>query len=157
MKRIIIRIEYLRGDFMNNVNTNVERELRPDEIRLLDIYFQSIRFNQVRGTQGNVKLDIKHKFEIAKSSDKQNLRLTMTTLISSDDMRIDMEVKSVGVFKVLDNTDMNPIFPQIMVNTLFPYVRSQISLITTQPGITPILLPLMTPKVDIKNEETVFA
>ena len=139
----------------NNTNNT---ELRPDEIRLQDLYFQSIRFNQVRGTQsGNIKLDIKHKFEIAKSSDLKNLRLTMTTLISSDDMRIDMEVKSVGVFRVLDNREIHPQFPQIMVNTLFPFVRSQISLITTQPGIMPIMLPLIIPKVDIKNEEIVYA
>ena len=142
---------------MDNSNVNTEKEMTKDEIRLLDIYFQSIRFNQVRGTSGNIKLDIKHKFEIAKSNDKKNLRLTMTTLISSDDMRIDMEMKSVGVFRVLDNTEMNPLFPQIMVNTLYPFVRSQISLLTTQPGLIPVMLPLGTPRVDIKNEDTVYA
>ena len=81
----------------------------------------------------------------------------MTTLISSDDMRIDMEMKSVGVFRVLDNTEMNPLFPQIMVNTLYPFVRSQISLLTTQPGLIPVMLPLGTPRVVIKNEDTVYA
>ncbi|MBP5342622.1 protein-export chaperone SecB [bacterium] len=136
---------------------NIDKNMTPDDIRLLDIYFQSIRFNQVRSPQGNIKLDIKHKFEIAKSNDKKNLKLTMTTFIQSEDIRIDMELKSVAVFRVLDNTEINPTFPQIMVNTLFPYVRSQVSLLTTQPGLVPIMLPLITPKIDMKIEETVFA
>ena len=40
---------------------------------------------------------------------------------------------------------------------MYPYVRQEIQLITTQPGVIPILLPLNYPKVEIKDNNTIVA
>ena len=117
-------------------------------LRVKDIYFKSFKFNQLRGVNGNIKLDIKHKFELAKSNDRKNVKMTIKTLITTSDMRLDLDIETVGVFEVDDNENMNENYPQFMVNTLYPFLRSQIQLMTTQPGLLPIMLPIGTPLIN---------
>lgn len=128
------------------------------EIKLLDLYHEKILFTQLRtGKGGEIKLTINNKFEFAKSNDLKNLKTTIITTIKDDDMRINMEFRTVGIFQ-LDNIDEyeNPKYSQIMVNTMWPFVRNEVQLITTQPGLTPIILPLIAP-FKPKEEKTIYA
>jgi len=129
---------------------------KKQELQLKDMYFKSIRFNQVRGAQGNVKLTIKHKFEFAKASDNESIRTTISTTISSDDLRIDMDIETVGIFKIDCSELIESKFAQIMVNIMYPNVRCEVQLLTTQPGIMPIMMPLMAPKVELRENDEIF-
>ncbi|MCR5741483.1 MAG: protein-export chaperone SecB [Gammaproteobacteria bacterium] len=135
----------------NQVNQNVE-------IRLLDLYFEKINFKQLKaGKPGEIKLQVNNKFEFAKSADHKNLKTTIITTIHDDDMRLNIELYTVGVFLLNDDTDYdNPKYTEIMVNTMWPFTRNEIQLITTQPGITPIILPLLSP-YRASKEKTIFA
>ncbi len=130
------------------------------EVRVLDIFFKSIKFNQIRGAQGQIKINIKHRFELAKSNDKKNVKLTVTTQVSDDEARLDLELQSVIIIGVEDNTNLPQGFDQFALNTLYPYIRSQVTLITTQPGIMPIALPILPPKIkgnDNNQAGTIYA
>ena len=72
----------------------------------------------------------------------------MNTSIDSNDERLRLSIDTIGVFQVDDNLDMDERYPQVMVNTLYPYLRTQVQLITTQPGLLPIMLPISTPLIN---------
>lgn len=137
----------------------MDENVKQPDIALQEIFFQRINFSQIRGGQpGEVKLQIKNTFEFQKSNDNKNLKAIVYTTIGEPSGRISIDISSIGVFKVREDVSFDdPKYAQIMVNTIWPFVRSQVSLLTTQPGITPVLLPLLTPKVTFKEEQTIFA
>lgn len=128
---------------------NMSNDANQDLI-LQEIYFQKINFTQIRGGQaGEIKLQVKNNFEFAKSNDGQNLRTTIATTIQDEVGRLSLDIACVGVFKLNNNANQeDPKYAQVMVNTLWPFMRTQISLVTTQPGITPVMIPLQTPLVN---------
>ena len=126
----------------------MEQNLDLNKLNVLDIYFDNISFKQNRTPKINIKLNVKHSFKIEKSDDTHSVKLIITTIIKSNDDKIDMSLDSVGIFRVDDNKNMDERFPQIMVNTIYPYLRTQVQLITTQPGLLPIMLPLVTPLIN---------
>ena len=134
---------------------NNDISIQIDSISLVELFFQKINFSQIRGgTSGEIKLQVKNQFEFQKSNDLQNLKTTIATTISDEIGRLSLDIAFVGIFKVKENVDIkNPAFPQLMVNTMWPYMRSEISLITTQPGISPIILPILSPKVPKEKDD----
>jgi len=130
-----------------------EQAVQQPEISLVEIYFQRIDFDQIRGDRsGEIKLKINNSFDFAKSNDNKNVRTTINTTIGDEIGRIKLNLITVGIFKFRDGVDpQEQKFPQIMVNTIWPFVRTQVSLVSTQPGIMPIMLPIQNPRVQTKS------
>ena len=128
-----------------------------EQIRLLDIYFEDFKFHQLKaGQSGQIKLQINNKFEFAKSNDGKNLRTTIYTSIKDEDGRINLELKAVGIFLLVEAQADDPILTKIMVDSMWPFVRNEIQTLTIQPGMTPIILPLLAP-FKPSEEKTIFA
>ena len=53
----------------------------------------------------------------------------------------DLNVKIVGIFGILEE-ESKRLKPNAIA-IIFPYLRSQISLLTTQPNMLPVVLPAM--------------
>lgn len=81
--------------------------------------------------------------DIAASDDEIHYKVTLTSSIKSSNEEIELSVSLAGFFTCQCD---NPSIKKGLINDntiaiLFPYLRSQISLITTQPDLPPIVLP----------------
>ena len=97
---------------------------------------------------GEMPLTINYNIEHQQNdADSSIYRVIITTTINDDDERIKLEVVATGVFKIDDMTIDDSLRDSIInfntVAIMFPYIRSQISILTTQPGLMPIQIPII--------------
>lgn len=115
------------------------------KIQMLDLYFSKYSFWQERT---KTKEEYSTSFNInyaAKNDDESVIKVTIDTSVSDKGGNLSLELQAVGIFNIDNKTTDQSIYEHLVkVNTvaiMFPFVRSQISLLTTQPGIQPIMLP----------------
>lgn len=114
------------------------------KLQILDLYFSNFSFEQIKTIEKlNVKTDIYVDYA-QNNDDKSIYRVIVKTKSSDDNKKFKLNLETVGIFK-LDKQDLEEdlINNIIQINTLsimFPYIRSQITLLTSQPGMTPIVL-----------------
>lgn len=125
---------------MKNDNSSV--------LQMLDLYFSSISFCQKREIGKGTKLNIEYSIEHQRREDDESVyRTLITTRIKGDHDSIKLEVVAVGVFQIVDSNLDNELEEMLIkrntVAIMFPYIRSQISILTSQPGIMPIQIPVV--------------
>ena len=119
----------------------------PASLKLENMFFSKIEYFREEDFQ---KTDYMIQFnrEIKKSEENpQKYRVALEANIKDKNGRMELNIEIVGIF-ISDYTeqDADLIKSIIQDNTtaiLFPYLRSQISLVTTQPEFSPIILPPM--------------
>ena len=86
------------------------------------------------------KLQVDINKDICKISEHK-YNVTVTLSINGTDLRL--LVKASAVFLNTSDDDINEdkLMNTSTIAIMFPYIRSQVSLLTTQPGMTPIVLP----------------
>lgn len=115
-------------------------------LQLIDFYFTKVDFIQKR--QKHHRVDLNNiQIGYALTPDKTQIRVTVNTDFRNEGDSIVLKMETVAEFK-LNQIDMSDsdVRHLIEINTLsimFPYIRSQASLVTTQPGLEPIQLPLI--------------
>ena len=115
------------------------------KIQMLDLYFSKFDFKQERGTDSkeyNTSFQIEYAIN---SEDDTKVRVIVDTTVTNEAQSIVLNVQTVGIFKV-DKLDMDEATYEhlIKANTvaiIFPFIRSQVSLLTTQPGMMPVMIP----------------
>lgn len=85
-------------------------------------------------------MEVRSKYESPLVLDKIEIVESITT-ISDEDENVFVSVKGRAIF-ITDQENMN-ILEKNTIAIMFPYIRSYISIITTQPGMNPIVLPAM--------------
>lgn len=115
------------------------------KLQLLDLYFPSFEFNQQRESNDN-EYSTSFNIEYAVNNvDDTKVKITINTIVknSSDTLRLALQI--VGIFKIdkndLDSETLEHLVKTNTVAILFPYIRSQVSLLTTQPGLMPVIIP----------------
>ena len=127
------------------------------KIQMLDLYFSKSFFEQVRGKNSD---EYQTTFNInyaVNNEDDSKIKVTIDTSIINETGNIKLEIQTVGIFRI-EKKDMEVSVYEhlIKVNTvaiIFPYIRSQVSLLTTQPGIKPVMLPPMNLNALIDSKE----
>ena len=127
------------------------------KIQMLDLYFSRCFFEQERGKDSD---EYQTTFNInyaVNNEDDSKIKVTIDTSIINQTGNIKLEIQTVGIFRI-DNKDMEEKMYEhlVKVNTvaiIFPYIRSQVSLLTTQPGIKPVMLPPMNLNALIDSKE----
>ena len=127
------------------------------KIQMLDLYFSRCFFEQERGKNSD---EYQTTFNInyaVNNEDDSKIKVTIDTSIINQTGNIKLEIQTVGIFRI-DKEDMEEKMYEhlIKVNTvaiIFPYIRSQVSLLTTQPGIKPVMLPPMNLNALIDSKE----
>ena len=80
------------------------------------------------------------------------------TSVKNETDSVHINLETVGVFTVDNNGISENLSEQLIkVNTvaiMFPFIRSQISLLTTQPGLTPVMLPPININALMDSEES---
>lgn len=97
---------------------------------------------------GNIPKDYEMNFtrQVLASAEGQHFRVSLTANVwSKDEDGFKLEITLVGFFSCdcQDETLKRELLNKNAIAILFPYLRSQISLVTTQPDIQPITLQPM--------------
>ena len=71
----------------------------------------------------------------------ETFEVVLITTVSDEDEKVFVSVKGRAIFNT--NQENMDILEKNTIAIMFPYIRSYISIITTQPGMNPIVLPAM--------------
>lgn len=134
---------------MNNENNG--------KLILLDLGFTKFSFNRrqiVNSDNAQISLSVKYDRKI---DDDKEVKVTIETALKGDNDSYDLSLTTVGTFKI-DFPNSSKEFIEIIMqrNTvaiMFPYIRSQITLLTSQPGFKPIVLQPINVNELIENEK----
>lgn len=85
-------------------------------------------------------ITFKHKInKVTENTFKVSFGIKIT-----EDMKYNIDAQISGYFSVQDQSDLGEkLLKNNTVAILFPYLRSQLTLLSSQPGFEPIILPVM--------------
>ena len=87
-----------------------------------------------------VELGVQIERRLKKIAD-ETFEVMLDTTVSDKDKKLFVNVKCRAIFSTqYENMDM---LEKNTIAIMFPYIRSYISIVTTQPGMSPIVLPAM--------------
>ena len=72
---------------------------------------------------------------------KHEYNVILTTTIEKDDMNIELVAEAQFLYESEDYSREESIININTVAIMFPFIRSQVTLLTSQPGMVPIILP----------------
>ena len=112
------------------------------EMQLKNLYFPSITFKrEAVVVGGELKIDVSRKLRHV--DDAYEVQLTVD--IAKDD--ISLSVIAIGVFvftqAVQDEESRDDMAKINGAAIIFPFIRSQITSLTAQPGMAPIIIPAL--------------
>ena len=117
------------------VRSKYESPLRLEKIEIVESTFRK-KDELIE----HLELGLQVKRSLKKKSDKV-FEVLLETTVSDEDEKVFVNVKGKAIFSTeQENMD---ILEKNMIAIMFPYIRSYISIITTQPGMNPIVLPAM--------------
>ena len=117
------------------VRSNYEITLVLEKIEILEIYFR-----KKTDSLDSLELGVQVERNLTKLDDGL-FEVLLETTVSDEEEKVFVNVKGRAVFSTRqENMD---ILEKNTIAIMFPYIRSYISSITTQPGMSPIVLPAM--------------
>ena len=124
-------------------------------MQLTNLYFKNISFSREKlNIDDNLKIFFDH--EIRKNDNDTDVVLSV--LINDENNALKLSVELVGTFAFSNSENVNKNLYDNLINKnaiaiLFPYLRSQVALITSQPNMTPIILPPININTLLKNDD----
>ena len=118
-------------------------------LKLKRIYFKELNFSRKDVEKSNIDVEV----EKNQSTDNE-YEITLNLSIANNEEKYTVNVSIVGVFEFSENADevtKNIIIEKNTISILFPYVRSQVTLLTSQPDIKPMIIPPLNINNLIKN------
>lgn len=116
-------------------------------LQMKDFYFSLLEFNQTKKIGGEEisGLTVNYHIEIkGKDNDPVSREIIFSVALGNVEKTINAKVVANGYFSIetdeFTGEEKENIFKYNAVAIMFPFIRSQISLLTTQPGITPVML-----------------
>lgn len=128
-----------------NITTNYESKLILKKLEVLNSRFDN---NAKEGDELELKVLFDRK--ITELGDNQ-YNITLTTIVSDDDKKLFVSVTISGLFET--EIENKVLVERNTIAIMFPFVRSYISLITTQPNKPPIILPAINVAAMINDNE----
>lgn len=125
---------------MNNL-TNPKYQ---SSVNLERMYFKKIVFSRADNHFDSAELQIGFNREYKLSDDCCKASVSLSCVVHDPQKDIlNLEINIVGNFScnAPDYTDRETLLTKNTIAILFPYLRSQVSLVTTQPDMTPIVIP----------------
>lgn len=107
---------------------------------LEEIFVLESNFKRTEESLVDLELGLKIDREIIKLSIDE-YKIVLNTQVSDDEEKMVVFVKCCAKFKT--SQENKELIERNAVAIMFPYIRSYISTITTQPGMAPIVLPAM--------------
>lgn len=127
-----------------NINKDTQSTLT-----LKSICIDKFNFNRLGIKQAGAELNVKFLAKDSYNQEKGELTINLVSNLKCDEM-FDLNVEVVGVFGVSEK-ELEQLKPNA-VAIMFPFLRSQISLLTTQPDMIPVVLPAININKLLKTE-----
>lgn len=123
-----------------------ESSLKQSVLKLNRLYFENIQFNRKQHFSAEPELDIRFKRDVQQRvEDKADYRFILSAnLVDKERNSVEINIGLVGDFHITSsNNEYNAerLVSENGVAILFPYLRSEITLLTSQPGFKPVVLP----------------
>lgn len=108
-------------------------------LQMKDFYFSRFSFARDKVIKdGELNVDLQKNI-ISKGDHEYNIILTTT--IEKDDMNIELVAEAQFLYESDDYSREESIINTNTVAIMFPFIRSQVTLLTSQPSMIPIILP----------------
>lgn len=121
----------------------IKQEDVVSDLKMLDFYFSDVTFQNKRIIGNSLAKVSYHVDNLPNENGSRRVEVTVT--IESEDCGIFMQVKAVGIFDataIADDPEKKEFMEKIgPLTTMFPLIRTQIMLFTTQPGMSQLILP----------------
>lgn len=131
-----------------------QNEIKSTALRNLNMYFENINFQSngknIKDVQKGVNIGFReiHEYEENKISIKLYCRVE-----KKDNFELNLCL--VGSFLVGEDFPTDKLLPNAIA-IMFPYLRSQVTLMTTQPNITPVIIPPININSFLKRQQKEF-
>lgn len=127
-----------RGEERNqimNIATNYESPLV-----LKNIMITEGTFKRSEDSLGNVELQVNVSHNVNQISDRE-YKIILELSVADPQGKLSVFVKGMAIFETEQKT--RTLIERNTLAIMFPYFRSYVSTLTTQPGMMPIVLPAM--------------
>lgn len=113
-------------------------------LRLDDLYFDTIRFT-CGGVRNKSQLSLSFRSEISKHVSEESYRVRLIAEGKKED-EYEFEIGLIGIFSFdsdssIDEKTRGDLISKNAISILMPFLRSEITLLTSQPGMSSIVLP----------------
>lgn len=121
----------------NNITSN---------LILQDLFFDKILFERIEWNRNDNDISFALSLDIANKVGEETYKIELSLKGKKDEEFI-IELVLVGIFSLENSEDLNPEFKETIIreNTvaiMLPYMRSQVAILTTQPGLDSVTLPI---------------
>ena len=118
-----------------NITTNYESPLV-----LKNIMITEGTFKRSEDSLEDVELRVSVSHNVEQLSEEE-YKITLELNVADPDGKLSVFVKGMAIFETKQENRM--LIERNTLAIMFPYFRSYVSTLTTQPGMTPIVLPAM--------------
>lgn len=107
---------------------------------LEELIISESKFYRTSGALENIELGINVERNIKKTSN-ETYEVTLSLTVADEDEQLHVFVEGMGRFRT-EHENLG-LIEKNTIAIMFPYLRSHITTLTSQPGMTPIVLPAM--------------
>ena len=118
-----------------NIKTDYESPLV-----LKNIIITEGHFKRNEDSLENLELKVGVSHDVERLSERE-YKITLELNVADPEEKLSVFVKGMAIFETKQENQM--LIERITLAIMFPYFRSYVSTLTTQPGMTPIVLPAM--------------
>lgn len=133
-------------------------ELQKSVLKLENLYFTDCSFTRKEDlSKEKIEYNYNFKREITESEDKQHFKVALClNMVEQESKAVEITMRIVGCFAVetTDEKTKDTLIKKNTLTVLFPYLRGQLCLLTSQPGIQQIMLPIVNIAEMFNDEQT---
>lgn len=118
-----------------NIKTDYESPLV-----LKNIIITEGHFKRNEDSLENLELKVRVSHDVERPSERE-YKITLELNVADPEEKLSVFVKGMAIFETKQENQM--LIERNTLAIMFPYFRSYVSTLTTQPGMTPIVLPAM--------------
>lgn len=118
-----------------NIKTDYESPLV-----LKNIIITEGHFKRNEDSLENLELKVGVSHDVERLSERE-YKITLELNVADPEEKLSVFVKGMAIFETKQENQM--LIERNTLAIMFPYFRSYVSTLTTQPGMTPIVLPVM--------------
>lgn len=109
-------------------------------LKLNNLVFDEISFKRIAVIQSKYDLEISFSVDIGINTSNSDIKKVSVKIIGNKKEEYIFEIQASGYFSYEGNVE-DTIITQNAVAIVMPYIRSEVSLLTAQPGIEPVVIP----------------
>ena len=126
-----------------------------EKLEMKNLCFTKILFEQTQNGQNEKKIKFNISVEYEQKTEK-NILVRLIANITEESNSININVVEQADFELvnaemLDNEAKNNILKVNTIAILMPYMRSQIAILTAQPGMNSLQIPIIDASILAKN------